>query len=161
MRRPQAGREILARHVNILPTFRRKSPNSQHQHFGRAVSINILRQPYPPLGPRGCRVYALSAESSRKTHRAYKLYTRLSGQCTGSAISASDLRSLIYTHVTRHRSHYLFPSEEEPDVDTRRETDPRSTASNSARARACTHKRYTGKPSFVAPVDGVRFRKVA
>ena len=37
-RRPQAGREILARHVNILPTFRRKSPNSQHQHFGRAVS---------------------------------------------------------------------------------------------------------------------------
>jgi hypothetical protein len=39
-RRPQAGREILARHVNILPTFRRKSPNSQHQHFGRAVSTD-------------------------------------------------------------------------------------------------------------------------
>ena len=26
MRWPQAGREILARHVNILPTFRRKYP---------------------------------------------------------------------------------------------------------------------------------------
>jgi len=38
MRRPQAGREILARHVNILPTFRRESANSQHQHFGSAFS---------------------------------------------------------------------------------------------------------------------------
>ena len=37
-RRPQAGKEILARHINILPTFRRKALNSQHQHFGRAVS---------------------------------------------------------------------------------------------------------------------------
>ena len=42
MRRPQAGREILARHVNILPTFRRESGNSQHQHFGRADSTLSL-----------------------------------------------------------------------------------------------------------------------
>ena len=42
MRRPQAGREILARHVNILPTFRRESANSQHQHFGRVNSTLSL-----------------------------------------------------------------------------------------------------------------------
>ena len=37
-RRP--GRKFFARQVNILTTLRRKSirPNSQHQHFGRAVS---------------------------------------------------------------------------------------------------------------------------
>ena len=59
-RRPHAGREILARHVNILPTFRRKSPNSQHQHLGErfqqfcSVLFSVLfldsdRSRHPPL----------------------------------------------------------------------------------------------------------------
>jgi hypothetical protein len=63
-RRPQAGREILARHVNILPTLRRKSPNSQHQHFGRAVSTvwESLRVERVPLA---LPVYSLQVCAKR------------------------------------------------------------------------------------------------
>ena len=41
---PAAGRQrnFGPRHVNTLPTFRRKSPNSQHQHFGSAVSTKCV-----------------------------------------------------------------------------------------------------------------------
>ena len=62
-RRPQAGREILARHVNILPTFRRKSPNSQHQHFGSAVSTNsdILRPQSRRMTTRTAATASLSS----------------------------------------------------------------------------------------------------
>ena len=48
-RRPQAGREILAKMINIFPTFRCTSPNSQHQHLGSAVStkFHFLTGPGP------------------------------------------------------------------------------------------------------------------
>ena len=40
-RRPQAGREILAKMINIFPTFRCTSSNSQHQHLGSAFSTKF------------------------------------------------------------------------------------------------------------------------